>query len=370
MANTIQQIKDYIAARFTSGTPRDISGQDGREALSLLADELAYTTELDDATTSAGVGGIPAGTTAFSLKGQKLSEILDQLIFPLQNPTYISPSLSVTAVTYGGTGVAEIGSTVSMIIIFYCSKNDAGAPVDVRTYRNGTLAGTILLASMITESLANVPDQLGQPNPNSPNARYSVNYIYASYTALASPSVNSFFARWRYSAGLAKNNNRGVPDARTALVRNTNAPQAAETTDAFESATVFVTNIYPYFWGISDTQPTLASIQALLSGNDPSVNKVVATAATNITINYNTAATPKFHWFAIPVGGGVPAPDRATWYFSETNNGNFLGGAGKLWNSKVTGNLDSPTGLWTAQSYKVYWTQYATSFESAIQLRV
>lgn len=368
MALTIAQIKAYIQARLTSDVPRDISGQDSREVAELLADELTYTTDLPDATRSNGLGGIVDGTTVAQLKGQKLAALFDQLLFPILNPTYTNPTATIVSPPSGG--IVEIGSTVVPVLTAQYTKNDAGAPVDARFYKDNVLATTILVGAMSSVSQPNIPDQLGQPNPNNPNLRYSAVYNAPSFVAGESPVSTSYFARFRYAAGLAKNTNRGVADARTPAVRSSLAPQAAETGDTFQTGNALYTHIYPYFWGISDTQPSVASIQALLTGNDPSVNKVVAFANGNITIDFATTAANKFHWFAIPVGGGVPALDRVSWFFTANNQGDFLGGSGKLWSAKNTANLNSPTGLWTAKSYKIYFTQYLTSFEAPIQLRV
>ena len=54
------------------------------------------------------VGGIAKGTTLSSLKGQSVSKILDDLLFPTINPTFTAPSASLALASYNA--VQEVGA--------------------------------------------------------------------------------------------------------------------------------------------------------------------------------------------------------------------------------------------------------------------
>lgn len=90
----------------------------GRKALyanvdGTVEDVLAYdTTEADATATVEDLGGIPAGTAAADLKGKPVSEILDTLIFPVVNPTFVAPSASISLKSTATTPtLQEVGAS-------------------------------------------------------------------------------------------------------------------------------------------------------------------------------------------------------------------------------------------------------------------
>ena len=91
---------------------------------------------------------------------------------------------------------------------------------------------------------------------------------------------------------MAKNDNKGNIDTRTASVRNVNRPQAASTN--YDSSNRTITGIYPYFWGVSTTQPTTTSVANEISNG--TANKVLSSAGGTLTITFN--ASSEFLWFA------------------------------------------------------------------------
>lgn len=91
---------------------------DGRKALyanmnGTVDNVLEYdSTEADGTATVQDLGGIPKGTTAADLKGKTVSEILDTLIFPVVQPTYTNPSVTISLKSTTTTPVLqEVGAT-------------------------------------------------------------------------------------------------------------------------------------------------------------------------------------------------------------------------------------------------------------------
>ena len=137
-----------------------------------------------------------------------------------------------------------------------------------------------------------------------------------------------------YNAGLAKQNNKGSFDVRPPLVRITSAPQSAS--NNYPSTTYTYTNIYPYFWGVSSTQPTTSEIAGLIASG--SANKQLSSAASTITINFN--ASLEYLWFA--TFSNYPA--KTVWYVDALNNSS-IGGPSSLFQSPVTTSINSPDGF-------------------------
>ena len=73
--------------------------------------EFVYDSAIEDVTLEMpnAVGGIAKGTTVESLEGRTISEILDDLLFPTVNPTYVNPSVTLSISGYSLT--QEVGAT-------------------------------------------------------------------------------------------------------------------------------------------------------------------------------------------------------------------------------------------------------------------
>lgn len=61
-----------------------------------IQDLLQYDTVEGENATVTDLGGIKAGTKASDLKGKPLSEVLDALLFPVVNPTFVAPTATLT----------------------------------------------------------------------------------------------------------------------------------------------------------------------------------------------------------------------------------------------------------------------------------
>ena len=306
-----------------------------------------YNTLISDSLTVPNtVGGIAAGTTASSLKSKNIVEIIDDLLFPTTLPTYTIPTISFTASVSGNQ---EIGSTVSQVLNQTHNKNDAGAYTSLVFKRGGTAINTV--SSPIGTSITNIAAQFGYADPNNPNLSYSSSFTNSGYVVPAGSTT--WTAEGTYGAGSAKQNNKGATDSRTAAVRSVNAPQAAST---LASSSLGITGIYPYFWGVSTSQPTASDIATAIQGG--TANKVLADAANNIIITF--AASGQYVWFVTV----ATAASKTTWYNTALNNGSI--GAGQFILAPVTQNVTSPQGYWSAVSFKVYISGYATTTSGSI----
>jgi len=316
---------------------------DGSDVLSTI-----YDTTISDGVTSVAVGGATA-QDASEWRTKNIVQVLDAILFPDIAPTYTIPTITITSSI---TGTREIGETITPLLTANGVKNDANTYTQIAFRRGTTTINTNTALSVA--NIANVADQFGYSNPNNPNQRFLGTYTDSFVITSGS---TTWLARGSYNAGIAKRNNKGVVDTRTPAVRTTTAPQAACTT--FDSATTSVTGIYPYFWGVSATQPTASSIAAdIAAGN---ANKVLAVATGTVTVTFN--ASSEYVWLA-HIGS---ATSKTKWFNTALNNGDI--GAGQFILAPVLQNVNSPDGFWSAQSFKVYISGFATTTSGSIEFR-
>ena len=328
-----------------------------------ISQVLAYNTQLDPTLSMPiTVGGIPAGTTVNDLYGDTFIDLFNDLLFPTVQPAYTIPTISIGGVS---NTIAEVGSTISLSLTATGVKNDAGAYTQLQLLRNGNPIFTDTF--LIISSATNISDQFGYADPNNPNLTYSINpTTYSEVFTLPAPSnpntstTTTYNSRGNYNAGLPKQGNKGSFDVRTPLVRSTNAPQASSTN--YNSTTYTYTNIYPYFWGVSSTQPTTSGIAALISSG--AANKELSSAAGTITINFNVSSSPKYLWFA--TFSNYPA--KTKWFVDSLNSGS-IGGPSNLFQSPVTTSINSPdAGYWSGINFGIYISNYQTT-NISMQLR-
>lgn len=307
-----------------------------------------YNTSIADTVDSIAVGGA-AVANAGVWKTKNIVEVLDTILFPDQLPTYTNPTISFSGTV---SGTQEIGSSITQSMTSVGTKNDANTFTQIVFRRGGATLHTNTSLNAATTS--NVADQFGYSNPNNPNFTYTGTNTNI-YTVTAGST--SWDAVGSYNAGVAKRNNKGVTDTRTPAIRSTSAPQAACT--SFTSSSVSISGIYPYFWGKSSTQPTAASIAADIAAG--TTNKVLASSSGTVTVTYN--ASSEFIWLAHI----ATDTSKTKWYNTALNNGDI--GAGQFILSPVTQNVNSPQGFWTAQSFKIYISGFATTTSGSIEFR-
>ena len=306
-----------------------------------------YNTLISDDVQSIAVGGA-AAQPASAWKSKNIVEVLDTILFPDVAPTYTIPTISISGTQ---SGIKEIGSTLSQSLTLIAVENDAGVFTGLTIIKGGaSIASSVGPTGTVTTSIA---AQFGYADPNNPNFSYTL-------SATDSVTVINGSINWSgtgtYSAGLPKQNNKGVTDTRTAAVRSTNAPQAASSISA---STITVTGIYPYFWGKSSTRPTASSIAAaILAGT---ANKVLSAANGTVTVTYG--AVGEYVWLAHVASYTA----KTIWYNTELNQGNI--GAGNFILSPVTQAVSSPDAYWSSINFSIYISDGATTTNGAIQFR-
>jgi hypothetical protein len=306
------------------------------------------------------VGGINAGTTVSELTGETFVQLFDDLLFPKQLPTYTIPTISLNGAQ---STTAEVGSTLSLNLLTSSVKNDAGAYTQMRILRNSSPLQTY--TSLTASEATAIPDQFGYPDPNNPNLNFNISSAYAESYIIPAPgggtsTITTYNSDGNYNSGLAKNKNNGDIDPRTPELRSVNAPQSAGTN--FSSTTYTYTGIYPYFWGVSTSQPTAAIIAAAIT-EGTTTTKVLSSASGTITITFGNA-TPKYLWFA----HFSNYTSKTKWYIDALNSGT-IGGSTNLFGSPIVTGITGPNGYWNGINFNIYITNYQTKPPSAMELR-
>ena len=306
-----------------------------------------YRTTVGSSVNSIALGGAPV-QNAQVWGTYTIVQVLDTLLFPTTGPTYTIPTITLSA---NNSGTFEIGQTINQSLTVTGTKNDAGAFTQLRINRN-----TINLTtntSPTTTTTTNIASQFGFSDPNNQNYTYANTYVDANTIVSGATTWTGY---GNYSAGLAKLNNKGVTDSNAFAVLTTTAPQAANAT-TFATSSTTITGIYPYFWGVSSTQPTAASIATTIAAG--TANKVLAVGSGTLTITY--AASSQYIWIAVQTGYAA----KTAWYNTALNNGSI--GTGQFILSPVSQAVNSPNSYWSGVNYNVYISGYATTTSGTIQ---
>jgi hypothetical protein len=341
-----------------SGNNISVSGNTG---LGISANTLftTYNTLLDpNLTMPVSVGGIPVGTSVNDISGKTFVTLFNDLLFPTVLPTYTIPTITLQGVS---NVTNEVGRTITPSLTAIGVKNDAGPFTQLRILRNSTPIGTY--TSLTITSAPDIPSQFNYVNPNNPNFTYTSPVLNESFVLPAPTGSNTsaqtiYKSDGNYNSGLPKKNNKGNDDTRTPLIRSSNAPQSFA--NNFESIAYTYTSIYPYFWGVSLTEPSSNDVVNQIElGN---ATKVVSSANGTVTIPFNVV-TPNYLWVAIFSG----YPEKTKWFVDALNQGN-IGGLSNLFGNPITESIDSPDSYWTGINFKIYITNYQTT-NNSIELR-
>ena len=307
---------------------------------------ILYQTAISNSVNSIAVGGAPI-QNAQTWSTFTVSQVFDAILFPTIGPTYTIPTISLSGTA---SGTVEVGSTITQTMTLTGTKNDASAFLALYIQRNSSNIATISNPS--GTATTNIASQYGYSDPNNQNYYYTLSN---TDTATATTGTFTWSGYGNYGAGVAKLTNKGQTDANGAQVRSTVYPQAAST--GFASGSYSVTGIYPYFWGVSSTQPTAASIASAIQAG--TANKVLAVGSGTLTITFN--ASSQYVWLAVQNSYAT----KTTWYNTALNNGSI--GAGQFILSPVTQAVTSPTSLWSGVNYNMYISGYSTTTSGSIQ---
>lgn len=192
--------------------------------------------------------------------GQTFEDVMRDIAIEDIAPTYTPATLSLTDSV---ANQDEVGTAYNNNLLATFTQNDAGILTQIRIQKNGS--------DML-------PNGVLSPLPKNDVGTYPLGSI--TYVAYAN-----------YNAGIIKNYlPSGTPDPRPALIRNVNAPQAAE--NNFASNTVTLTGFYKIFYGPTASAPAnSANVRALPSNQ--------LTNAGNVFI-LNTGAVQNIFAVAIP----------------------------------------------------------------------
>lgn len=146
-----------------------------KEALEGAGFTAIYDTKLDDnIATTEKLGGIAAGTKVSALKGRKITEVLDDLIFPTVQPTKTDPSVSLSLKsTY--KNIQEVGANGPVLNNFTTTFNQGTIKIGNTTtgVRAGAKTSDLIYAG--TESNP-VTETAGVVTLGTTNYFYKVNY--------------------------------------------------------------------------------------------------------------------------------------------------------------------------------------------------
>lgn len=326
-----------------------------------------YDTQLGDAQESVTVGGIQEGTTAGSLKGDTLVDILNKILFPTQPPNYTDPDTSFTD-TVGG--FIEVGSSISNSLSLFLIKNDSGGydtatpATIVRTNPDTTATGNLISSATPTvTNPGNLPNQYGIPNANNDNEKTL--FTHTDAISNLQFGTTSYSATISCTAGLQLDDSSGNPSGTVIPL------------ETFTKSLSFTT-AYPYFWGVQNTTDwttqnnyNQAAADAIAEIENNNGTKVAASGTGNIEIPYVASANNgDFMWFAIPSASNSL---KLSWVdpLSSTNTapieGTVYNQNSKLFLAPKTGQaVDDPDGLWTGVNYDIYTTSKSSTSTSLI----
>ena len=210
------------------------------------------------------VGGIPAGTTVYDLQGDSLRSILNDLLFPTVNPTYVAPSGSFT---YNVADLQEIGAIINPQFTASFNRGQILVSGNFQDYRSGLPNRYVFTDASANTLLIDVSSS-------------SLSNIQTVNNYLVKIGSQSFTSTIYYDAGPQPYDNKGNPYG-TPLSAGSVGPYST----SFEG-------VYPLFATTSNittlTQQTLVS---MLSGNNISMTLVAETGGNKQKFEIPTAWT-------------------------------------------------------------------------------
>lgn len=321
-----------------------------------------YNTLVNPASISVQVGGA-APNTAANWSQLTLVQVLNTILFPLRLPTYIVPTVTMT-LTPTPSAYHEIGSIVNIIATGVGNRWDGGAFSSMSLVKSvNSLSPSLTTYSTFTvATLAAFGSEFGFADPNSPNASYTPTQYTEALTIpapIAGQSASTVFYQFTgsYNAGIPKLNSDGTTDSRPSG-NTVNTPQAAGSTS---SSSVTFNGIYPFFWGISNTQLTPAQIASAIVGG--TANKVLFPASGTVTVPYNNGSA-QYIWMAHLAVDTT----KTKWFNTALNNGN-IGAPTDLFGAAQTVNVNSPNSYWSGISFKTYISNYTTIVNGNIEFK-
>jgi hypothetical protein len=235
---------------------------------SILASRVIYDPSMLDPSLSMPltVGGIPAGTKVYDLRGDSVTTILNDLLFPTQYPTLTGPSNSFTITpTSGSATLQEVGAVININ--------------SVASLNRGSISPQYSAASPYRSGLSNGYDYSGTGLVDVSSAVSPNNQTITSYTVLIGNQPN-WTSRIYYDAGVQPYDNKG---------NIYNTPLAAGVTGTISRT---FEGVYPLFaTTVNITTLTQQSLNSMLSGNNISMTVFAETGGNKQKFEIPTAWT-------------------------------------------------------------------------------
>jgi len=250
------------------------------------------------------VGGIPEGTSVADLNGESFSSLFDQLLFPIVNPEYESP----TALLQGSDPkLIKVATAADLILNASFDQANAG---DITLFELSKDAAVISNSDSFTDTGA----------------------------VLNAPGLIVYEGDYQYADGPVLDNSRGTP-----------FPTGQILAGNIETNQVVYEWIYPWFWGVTNDIVTI---------DIPGGNEVLEKIAEDLAITFGSSSS-EYLWFAVPSS----EPSFLTWLVTLINQGS-IGSPSDLFAAPVIESIAS--GNFSGIDYDLYVSNYPT--EVVIQM--
>jgi hypothetical protein len=307
---------------------------DANEGLVLTGAALGtlYNTTIGDDVNSIAVGGAPAQAASI-WKSLSLVQALDTILFPTILAS-IQTNKSVVLTISGTSGTLEIGQTISRTLTATFNRGL------IKNGDNSTGPQLVGAATQYTFSGTDISSPVSQVG----------NTLSISNTIVS--GANNWAVTVTHDAGSGD-----YFDNKGNVGTNLDASRVSGTTTDSASAPT-VTGIYPYFYFKSSSPISAADMVAAIE--DGSATKVVASSTGTLAIPYNMSAQ------YLAVAYPATSTTKTTYFVTALDNGAIT----VVFQEVTTLSVDSATGLWADQDYKIHVSNGAiTNSNPTIELR-
>jgi hypothetical protein len=307
---------------------------DANEGLALTGASLGtiYNTTIGDSVNSIAVGGAPAQAASI-WKGLTLVQALDTILFPTILASILT-NKSIELAVSGISGIQEIGQVVSRTLTATFNRGS------IRNGDNTTNANPLVGAATqytFTGTQISSTAQVG-------------NTLAVSNTIVS--GANNWAVTVNHDAGTGD-----YFDNKGNIGTNLNASRVSGTaTDSASAPTI--TGIYPYFYHKSSSPISAADMVTAIENG--TAIKVVASSTGTLAIPYNMSAQ------YLAVAYPATSTTKTTYFVTALDNGAIT----VVFQAVTSLDVDSPTGLWSNQSFKIHVSNGAiTNSNPTIELR-
>lgn len=343
---TLYQIFSDLFKEGTVFTTIALEPNAGLEFNNISELKTIYNTLKDNNTPSQIINKLGSKPASY-WKTKNIVEVLDEILFPASLPTYTPTTISLTGTL--NDPYYEIGTSQTNNLSLVAIKNDAGIYTNLRILRDNSEIASSPNPTGTAQN--NQPQGSDYANPNVPNLRYALG---DSDTFTVQLGNNTWVGDGNYLPGLAKKNSDGTTDTRNFDTRKTTNPQAGE--NNFDSNSITIEGIYPYYYGYLDTKPTKESIAALVNSytaDGPSINKVLRKFTSSEEVYFNSPRVGKWLWFA------HTGPNKVSYITEKFPLPENIGTGSGLFPIVATQNFT--TSNWPNVQFKVYISDYQTT---------